>query len=378
MRRTASLYIHIPFCEARCAYCDFFSTVRQDSSLFTPYIKALIKDISFFRQKYEIEVFNTVYIGGGTPSLLPPKLLCDLSAYIQKEQMQKISEFTIEANPQDITKEKLASWQSSGINRLSIGIQSFNDEVLEAEKRRGSRVESLNALNLVKEEWKGIVSLDFIAGLKKQTKLSLIEDLKIATSFCFQHISLYEFVSHGGCEDEPLKEIIWEAGANFLEESNYRRYEISNFSYEGKFECLHNMAYWQLLDYVGVGSGACGNVKIRERGEIFATRFTGVYDVASYIKEEDRSVAYTFEEIEKKDLIKDAILMGMRLSRGIDLSYFKFTFGLELTSLLPLTIERWQKMELLVVKGDFLFLTKRGLLFLNTFLRDVFKEMELF
>ena len=375
MANIASLYIHIPFCDGRCAYCDFFSTVQKDSSLFSPYVEALIKDISFFKKKYKIQAFSTVYIGGGTPSLLPIELILKLSEFIQNEQKQKITEFTLEANPEDITKEKLKNWQESGINRLSIGIQSFNDEVLKAERRRGSRAKSINALKMLQNEWQGIVSLDFIAGLQKQTHFSLIEDLKIATSFSPEHISLYELILPEGHEDSLQKETIWKAGSDFLESANYKRYEISNFSYNGCFECEHNMTYWNLRDYIGIGAGATGNVKIANFPNV-AMRFTGIYDVASYITKENRNEAYTAEKIDEKDLLKDAILMGMRLCRGISLKDFAASFGVDILLLIPLTIAHWQKMKLLSINDSFISLNRRGLLLLNAFLRDVFLEIK--
>ena len=164
MPKYASLYIHIPFCHKRCGYCDFFSTCQSDESIFSSYIKTLIRDISFFKQLYSIDFFNTVYIGGGTPSILKIEDISSIASFICSAQKEAIGEFTIEANPTDITKDKLQVWKENGINRLSLGIQSLQDGVLKAEGRMGSREETLKTLELISLYWQQTLSFDFIAG----------------------------------------------------------------------------------------------------------------------------------------------------------------------------------------------------------------------
>ena len=420
--KVASLYIHIPFCEQRCAYCDFFSTVSQNSDLYVPYVHSLMEDIAFFKAFYSIATFRTVYIGGGTPSLLPLPLLKKLSIFIRSSQRQEIEEFTIEANPQDITHEHLYIWQECGINRLSIGIQSLQDEVLKMEKRRGSRNESIVALELVSKEWKGILSLDFIAGLKGQTCKNLLSDLKFALQFAPHHISLYELVPHYQddafsaevCEErneEESKETLWECGRQLLKNSNYSQYEVSNFSYNGAFECSHNKAYWKMYDYVGVGVGAVGNMRVEDgmsevrewevedmksstsayvshlkeaRRRLKAIRSVGIQNVASYIEKENRKEAYEWEEVQGCDLLKDAMLMGFRLIEGIDDAEFRNNFATSLFELIPKTIAKWKTKHLACIEfGDpslqenrYVKLTKKGMMLLNTFLCEAFEELE--
>lgn len=375
MPKCASLYIHIPFCRKRCGYCDFFSTCQNDESVFSFYIDTLIKDISFFKQSYSIDFFNTVYIGGGTPSILKIDEIAHLASFICSSQKVKIKEFSIEANPTDITKDKLKAWEESGINRLSLGLQSFSDNVLNAEGRMGSRKNSLRALELLSFYWKGDVSFDFIAGLSKQSMESLIDDLHTSLQFSPCHISLYELISHRkeSKTEEIRKMKIWDAGLDYLEKHNYLRYEVSNFSYNGNFECEHNKTYWHLKDYIGIGAGATGNVNI---SNLLMERFTGICDVQKYIKKENRKDAYNFEYVKDVDVIKDALLMGFRLLKGVERERFKKDFGFDLLTLLPKTFNKWQEKKLLTVEKTLIKLTSSGIALLNAFLLDSFVELD--
>ena len=371
MPKSTSLYIHIPFCAKRCAYCDFFSTAQRNSSLFKPYIGCLLKDINFFKELYSIDYFNTIYIGGGTPSLLSPEDVFYLASSIN----QKTKEFTIEANPEDITKEHLVAFSKGRINRLSLGIQSFSDNVLKNENRRGSKKQTLKALEEVSLYWQGLLSLDFIAGLKGQTISSLLEDLKLATQIKPAHISLYELVPHS-IQDEKTKTYnakMWEMGANYLKSENYIRYEVSNFSYMGQNECLHNKVYWQLDDYIGVGAGATGNIKNKKHE---ATRFTGITDLESYIELKDRKKAYCWENVSNLDMMKDTIMMEARLIKGLNREKFEKHFDIDVCSLIPKTIMSWKEKKLLKVDENFVTLKENGLLLLNRFLCEAFIEIE--
>jgi len=388
-------------------------------------------DIAFFKFIYSIDAFTSVYIGGGTPSLLPLSLIKELGFFICSQQSQVIDEFTIEANPQDITSEHLQTWQECGINRLSIGIQSLQDDVLKKEKRRGSRAESLKILELVSKEWKGVLSLDFIAGLKGQTCENLSADLHLALQFAPHHISLYELVPHyeqmnsstssDVDKEQKRKELLWECGEELLRNSGYVQYEVSNFSHKGAFECVHNKAYWKMRDYVGVGVAAVGTMRVSEakwqeliniRGLHFdstlglqeegakvtamqgikAIRSSGIQDVPSYVARGNRQEVYEWEEVNGIELLKDALLMGFRLVEGVDDAEFTVNFGTSLFVLIPKTIAKWQSMALLSVnvlqdsvedivpnssrKNARLALTKKGMMLLNSFLCDAFQEID--
>ena len=365
------LYIHIPFCAKRCSYCDFFSTVQKSSKLFKPYIESLLKDIQFFKELYSVDYFNTIYIGGGTPSLLSPENIFSLASSIN----QHTKEFTIEANPEDITKEHLIAFSQAGINRLSLGVQSFSDNVLKNENRRGSKQKTLKALEEISLYWKGMLSLDFIAGLHGQTIESLLEDLEFASQIKPEHISLYELVPHSKQEEKTktYNAKMWEDGAKYLESEKYIRYEISNFSYMGSFECLHNKIYWQLDDYIGVGAGATGNMINEKNG---ATRFTGISNLETYIKMKNRKEVYCWENVSPLDMMKDTIMMAFRLIEGLNRELFYKRFGFDISSIIPKTINAWKEKKLLKIEKNFVTLKENGLLLLNSFLCEAFIEIE--
>jgi len=378
MPKKASLYIHIPFCTSRCAYCDFFSTVQKDVSIYKKYVETLANDVVFFKNKYAIDYFETVYIGGGSPSLLDENLISRLSQFIMSLQKEKIDEFTIEATPKDISKQKLKAWQEAGINRLSLGIESMEDSVLQIVNRISNRASILEALECISNLWEGELSFDFIAGLEGETIKSFLNNLEIALKYRPNHISLYELIPHNqkeGAEQKLLKEKMWQKGAELLISFGYIQYEVSNFSYKGGFESLHNKAYWQFYDYIGVGSSSTGNVKISCLPTVY-DRFTGICDITQYMEEKNRDSAYTLEEVKGLDVIKDALLMGFRLVKGIDIKYFDATFGASLLDLIPNTIKTWKEHSLLVLENGFCRLKDAGLLLLNQFLLSCFTELE--
>lgn len=379
MAKKASLYIHVPFCTSRCAYCDFFSTVQKDSSIYKSYVETLTRDIAFFKDRYSVDYFETVYMGGGSPSLLDEELIFYLSGFITSLQKEKIKEFTIEATPKDVNKTKLKVWQEAGINRLSLGLESMEDGVLQKVHRASGRENILEALDNVSNFWDCLLSFDFIAGLEGETIKTFLNNLEIALKYTPNHISLYELISYKEEKvgQKLLKEKMWQEGKMLLKSQDYIQYEVSNFSYRGDFESLHNKAYWQFCDYIGVGSSATGNIKI-EGVPLMYNRFTGICDVTLYIEEKDRDRAYTSECVEGINVIKDALLMGFRLTKGIDMINFEKTFGKSLLTLIPNTIKTWRANRLLVLENNFSHLTDKGLLLLNQFLLSCFRELESF
>ena len=265
--KKAGLYIHIPFCLQKCNYCDFFS-VRAGrfknilSGHLSPFVLRLAEDIKIQADKYSINEWDTVYIGGGTPSLLSPDDLYYLSSQIPAAQKNPHREFTVEINPEDLTKDFLSAAVSGGINRFSVGIQSLNDEVLSACKRRGCRKMSLSALELLRSQKGLILSCDLIAGLDKQTSDILKDDIQTLLHFKPEHFSLYALCSNIKVQPEKDDEIaeLWSYGKDILEKNSYNKYEVSNFSYKNLYKSIHNEKYWRLEDYIGVGPGAFGSI----------------------------------------------------------------------------------------------------------------------
>ncbi len=408
MARSVSLYIHIPVCKSKCAYCDFFSqpcSKNTDGKIIPDsYITALCIEAEFYAKKYDITSWKTVYIGGGTPSLLTPEQLLSLMQGLQKAApFAKNAEVTIEMNPDDITEELLSAAKDGGINRLSVGIQSLSDEVLKACGRRCTRKTSLQALNLIHKNWKGRFSCDLISALPLDSRNQLIQSIQEVISFNPDHISLYSLTLE---EETPLgKDVFngkipydyekadeyWIAGRDYLEQNGYKQYEVSNFAKPG-FESEHNKTYWHLEDYIGLGAGAAGTVYSDCSAPQEASsgiRWNNSHDINSYIDfwnsqkflETDMyNIPAEIETLNFKTQEFEYLMMGFRLLEGINESKYRLRFGKNLKSRLGADkdsglFNQWQKKGLAhsyTKNGDIYYgLTKKGILLLNQFLEDL-------
>lgn len=389
----ASLYAHIPLCLKKCDYCDFFSLIpsafpvdcREVSALTARIVDGLAREINAWRADYGITGWKTVYIGGGTPSLLSCEDLGRLGSAISGHgalSQRNIDEWTIEANPEDIGEAWLASCARAGINRLSIGVQSLDDACLAAVGRRGCAAKTIEALELVSRVWKGRLSLDLIAGLPGQTARGLIADLERLLPYRPDHLSLYSLTIEEGTPlskrldaslvselpDEDAAADIWLAGRDWLEARGFAQYEVSNFARSG-YESLHNMTYWKLDTYIGVGPGATGTIVSGDE----ATRFTNTKDVAAWFA--DPRAGRRVERISRNELMSEVLLMGMRLREGIAKARFTARFGVKIASCIPKTIASWAARGLLIDEPERIALTREGILFLNRFLSDAMDEL---
>ena len=272
MIENTALYIHIPFCLSRCKYCDFFSQTEVSQTLLDAYISALCNEIKFRKDKLSIKTLKTIYIGGGTPSLLSISNIKNLFSFLKTIfPLNNEMEITIEVNPEDINEQLLQSYKDNGINRLSCGIQSMNDRALQFACRRASASENRRVLNLLSEKWGKNLSLDLICGLPCETQESFMAGLQEIISFNPNHISMYSLtiedetpfgrmLNSGKLKyDFEFADELWLKGKNFLEKKGYHQYEVSNFAKKG-FESRHNLFYWNHKDYIGCGSGASGSI----------------------------------------------------------------------------------------------------------------------
>ncbi|MGI5089863.1 coproporphyrinogen-III oxidase family protein [Treponema sp. OMZ 805] len=382
--KPSGLYIHIPFCTQKCRYCDFYSiTQKADFHPYHPhpqFIERLLQDVRFFKERSAIESWKTVYIGGGTPSLLHPDDISTLAAGIRKEQHLPVQEFTIEANPEDIHPEWLAVCSESGINRLSIGVQTFDNDVLAVNGRRGSKEKTITALETIKRRWQGELSCDLIAGLTGQTAASLSGDVRRLIDYRIDHLSLY-----GLCSEAPLPEAredfiseLLRENTALLAENGYIRYEVSNFSYQDKHRSLHNQIYWNMEPYAGIGPAACGTLIHEDTGGKFiaAERFEGSKDIDKWMTAADRLSVYSYEHIDRNTFLEEVLLMGFRLSEGINRSAFARRFGADITAFIGNTLSRWEKRRQCRIEPNRVYLTEDGMLFLNRFLVDALSELD--
>ena len=387
-REDFGLYIHIPFCYSFCDYCDFFSAAaKKDDPRFDSFLKALVEDI-----KYQIEFFNvkeisTVYIGGGTPSVLGRRIKFLLDALKMLPGFSPV-EFSIEANPESADEEFLYLCRQGGINRLSLGVQTFH-EPSRAAVNRSSRMDCAaggmdcgailqERLSLASRFFPGSLSFDLITGLPFQNEEILLKDIERLLSFSPVHVSLYSLTIE---KDTPLDEKIknktvvlpdaesadslWLSGRDALINAGFCHYEASNFAREGKI-CLHNMRYWQMKNWLGAGPAASGTI-INSPGFPAAKRYTYSNDIDSYIKKPSIHFAGSFaagavyEELDKLTLLQETLLMGFRCKEGPDPQLFKKRFGCEIEECIPKTLERWKD--------------KNIMLFLNRFLSEALSEL---
>lgn len=317
------LYVHIPFCQRKCAYCDFYSI--SSKSLHENYIAALSKQIKNLSRAYSDRFFDTIYIGGGTPTILSDqsiKLL--LESVFQSFFIDKHAEITIEANPATLDTKKLETLLAGGINRLSIGCQSAVDSELKTLGRSHTFADFVETYNLARKCGFENVSVDLMYALPDQTLETFKYSLKCVAELSPEHISLYGLKVEPNTlfyknrdllafpSEDEFCQMYLEAG-EYLRSSGYSKYEISNFSKFG-YESRHNMKYWKLQDYLGLGPGAHSFVN--------GKRFAYARDVLGYIKAINDDLEPEYSEniiISENDMLNEEFMLNMRLSHGYDI-----------------------------------------------------------
>ena len=314
-----SAYIHIPFCKSKCKYCSFVSFNRPE--LIAGYIFALLKDIS---DNYKGEELKTLYFGGGTPSLVPIELL---KKVINKFKLTENAEVTLELNPDDATQEYLAGLKQIGVNRLSIGSQTFVDEILKLIGRRHNSAQIIEAVNLAKKVGFENISVDLIYGLPTQTLEKLSSDLEKFLELGIQHISTYglkiEAESFWGknppsVPDDDIQADMYELINQKLEQNGFFRYEVSNFAQKG-FESRHNLNYWDNNEYYGFGVAA--------HGYLDGARYSNFTTLEEYLeKPSTHEVGHIVSEEEK---LEEEIFLGFRKTEGIDCERIKEKFDID-------------------------------------------------
>jgi len=389
---TASLYVHVPFCPKKCDYCDFYSvpvTPHQGAQpLMDPYIDAVSADIADQINLFNVNNIPSVYIGGGTPSVLGAKRITRLLASI-KTLLSNMNappvEFTVEANPESADEAFLQACVEGGVSRISLGVQSFCEASRKAVRRQGSITRLEDDLALAARYYPLAFSADLITGLPFQTETVIMEDIKALLSFPVAHVSLYSLIlepqtplgkaaKQGAVSLPPPDEAdeFWIAGRDLLERSGYRQYEVSNFCLPGK-TCAHNIRYWRMENWLGAGPAASGTVINDETGA--GKRFTYPADIENYIRMPRPRINHAItEELGREDLIKETMLMGFRYCEGPDKVLFKQRFGREIEDMIPKTIALWSKRDFFQT-GQTLKPSKQGMLFINGFLRDAFSEL---
>ena len=359
------IYVHIPFCKQKCYYCDFVSYCTKDN-LIEDYVKAVEKEIELKNIKSTI---TTIYIGGGTPSYIDSNYIKEIVNKIFEKNVSKEAEITIEVNPGTVTFEKLKDYKDCGINRLSIGLQSTQDELLKKIGRIHNFEEFLNTYKMAKKIGFKNINIDLMIGLPGQRISDLKDSLEKVVKLKPKHISVYSLIVEEGTpisekiqkgelellDEETERNMYWYV-KNTLELNGYIHYEISNFAKKGYYS-KHNMNCWEQKEYLGIGSAAHSYRDI--------TRYSNTTNVEEYIKnvkqnklERNRII----HEIQKEDdTKKEFMLLGLRKIEGIKISDFKNKFGDNPIYLYRTELNKLVEEKLIIVDDDNIRLTNKGI-----------------
>lgn len=319
---TTSAYIHIPFCNNICTYCDFCKRYNYDY-IIDKYLDGLELDI---KSNYNGEELKTIYIGGGTPSCLNIKQLTKLMRIIKLLKLNKSYEFTIECNPESITEEKLALLKKNGVNRISLGVESTHDKYLKYLGRKHNFKMVKEKVNLVKKYFDNI-NVDLIYALYNETMDELQDDLEKIVKLNVNHVSTYSLEIHNNTIlgikktksiNEDLDSDMYNYICKYLKKNGYNHYEVSNFCKDNTYS-HHNMVYWNNMEYYGFGLGASGYVN--------NIRYDNTRSMVNYLKEK-RVIGK--EELTLKDKISYELILGFRLINGINKADFKKKYNIEL------------------------------------------------
>ncbi len=352
----SGLYIHIPFCRQKCRYCDFASFAGAEA-LIDDYLAALAKEASF----YAPARFDTLYIGGGTPSLLSAKQLDSLCQMVTRffGSVSSFAESTLEANPESCTLEKLRVLKQAGLNRLSLGLQSFDDNVLKRIGRIHDVKTFLKAYEAARKEGFDNVSVDLIAGLPGQSKALFLDGLKKLIALAPEHISVYglqveegsPFYKEGVQSDDDLLRDELEQTHFMLQAAGYTHYEISNFARPGR-ESRHNLNYWQNGEYLGLGSAAASYHNGVRRSNISSLR------AYVHAMQQGRPVQEFAERLQGKAKEGEQIMLGLRMLGGVRLTA-------QQQKMFAREIEGLVRRGLVEKNGDLIKLTFEGLFLAN-------------
>lgn len=379
MKKNMELYIHIPFCVKKCAYCDFLS-FPADEGTKRRYVEKLMEEMRTMGAVCRDNTVSTVFVGGGTPSILKGEWMEELFSVLRENfSLEPDAEISMEANPGTVTKEKLFSYHRAGINRLSFGLQSAKERELSALGRIHSFEDFLESFRAARECGFENINVDLMSALPGQTADSWMETLKRTAELSPEHISAYSLIVEEGTPfyeaygsetgrkllpDEETEREMYHRTKAFLRECGYERYEISNYAKPG-FACLHNIGYWTGVPYLGLGLGAASYLN--------GKRFSGHGDMETYLA----SAAGTYEnevQLTKKDMEEEFFFLGLRLTKGVSLAEFKERFGEDAAAVYPGVMERFVREGAAVLSDGRFFLTDYGMDVSNYVMAEFLQE----
>lgn len=384
LKRPLSLYIHIPFCIKKCAYCDFLSAPAS-AAIQKEYVKALKCEIAAEAESgagYEVV---SVFFGGGTPSILETGEIKGILKTISNVFcLRQNAEITVECNPGTLDKEKLCSYQQAGVNRLSIGLQSADNKELKEIGRIHTWEDFLHSYDMAREQGFANINVDLISALPGQSLASYENTLKKVIALQPEHISAYSLIIEEGTPfykrykqetnaeekaaysplpDEETERQMYKRTAELLGQAGYVRYEISNYAKKGR-ECQHNIVYWKRGEYLGFGLGAAsffqGNRFLRER------------ELKEYLQliKTGKQTKREIQKLDETDAMEEFMFLGLRMIRGIKKEEFKKEFGRDINQIYKKVLEKYKRTGLLEEKDGWLRLTERGIDVSNVIFAD--------
>ena len=370
--KPAGIYIHIPFCRSRCSYCDF-ATGLYESALAERYVASVVGEIASWHEVDQPEIVNTIYFGGGTPSLLSPaQLEALMNAVHERFDVLPNAEVTMEMNPGTVTSETLKAFKDLGINRASFGAQTFDDRELARLGRSHSSDDTRQTFSVLREAGFDNVSFDLIAGLPGQTLNDWKRNLDEAFALGPEHLSFYLLEVHEGtplaahiktglqpAPDEDLAAEMYRVMLERAAEAGYEHYEISNLCLQG-FESRHNTKYWTGAPYYGFGCSA-------HSFDGASRRWANQRDLAKYVAlvEHNGSPLVEDRRLTEADRRAEAVFLGMRMMAGVRTNEFKELFGVDLSAAHADDLRNFQQAGLIEFDGDLLKLTRAGALLSN-------------
>lgn len=375
-KRPLSIYIHIPFCVRKCLYCDFLSAPASGETM-EAYASCLCREIEAAGKLYPDYEVRTVFFGGGTPSILKKERICQIMEVLRRAfSLAEDAEITIEVNPGTVDADKLAAYYAAGINRLSIGVQSLQENELQALGRIHSTEDFFQTYSMAIKSGFNNINVDLMSAIPEQTLESCQDTLRQLLSLDRppSHISAYSLIIEEGTPfyentpvlpDEEMDRLFYKITNDILKAAGYHRYEISNYAREG-CECRHNRVYWERGEYLGFGIGAASLMQ--------ETRFSNIRDLQTYLKllsgeaADGPSTGQLTEHLRQEvshltewEQMEEFMFLGLRLTEGVSQKRFFKTFGKKFTDVYPGISEKLIREGLLVQEGDRLKLTELGL-----------------
>ncbi|MCP5369543.1 MAG: coproporphyrinogen III oxidase [Rickettsiaceae bacterium] len=370
-----SIYVHWPFCLSLCPYCDFNSHILQNID-YDLWCSLYNTEIDFFKSNITGKYIKSIFFGGGTPSLMPPKLVQSiLDSLAHYGIIDSNTEITLETNPTSYEADKFKNFKNAGINRVSIGIQSIRDENLKFLGRNHSASEAIKVVTSAAEIFDRY-SVDLIYALPNQTLQDWQYEMKEALKFVGKHISLYQLTIEKGTPfyslhkrnafslpPEDVSADMYEWTNQYLSEYGYNRYEISNYAYPGE-ESVHNLTYWNYEEYLGIGAGAHSRLHIEDK-IVAIMMINAPQKWATNITEYGHAIQ-TRKNLLQKDIIKEHLMMGTRLISGLNQHNFYATTGKKFAEILDQhKLNQYQELGLVTFNHDIMKLTDKGLMLHN-------------